>query len=102
MTREYPTVEGFTNRFVEGLTDNQTFTARQIGYQYSYEVQRIATTAKTAPKVIRPYDDTIGRFLRQRRADFNDVHYFDRSRAIWWKSDHDATPDERRRHGVHN
>ena len=93
------TVEKFINEQVDLLPDNAVFTARRLSEQYEFYARLHEAQTGEKPNVYRPYDDTVGRMLRRRRAWRNDVHYWDRSRALWWKSDHDATIEERKGYG---
>ena len=87
MTRK--TIEQFVNEYVDKLKVGDTFNARKISRAY-----RDWLLMNGFPPAL-PYSDTIGRRLRQRRADKGDVFYYDYARSIWWKNDHKATKEER-------
>lgn len=86
-------IKEFTNNFVETSLNKRRFQVRQIANQYNYYCISNGFGIK------KPYSDTVGRYLRERRAKVGDVHYFDYGKSIWWKSDHDATAEERRAYG---
>ena len=79
---ELKTVERFINEQVDMLNDNAHFTARQLSEYYEFHARLYEAETGKKPNVYRPYDDTVGRMLRRRRAVRNDVHYWDRSRAM--------------------
>jgi len=82
-------ISEFVNTMVDGMPENKTFCARELARAFrAYHLKEVGI-----PRL--PYSDTIQRVLRERRAERGDVHYFDYSRSIWWKSDHVATKEER-------
>lgn len=87
-------IEKFTNEEVDNMKQGEVFSARNLASQYSMYVWR------TTGEYRNPFPDTIGRRLRTRRAVRNDVHYYDYGRSLWWKADHNATPQERAERGI--
>ena len=82
-------VAQFVNEYVDKLTVGQCFQARDVSNAY-HDYCRMETGEYRLP-----YSDTIQRTLRRRRAQRNDVNYFDVVKSIWWKNDHVATAEER-------
>lgn len=79
----------FVNEYVDKLTVGQCFQARDVSNAY-HDYCRMETGEYRLP-----YSDTIQRTLRRRRAQRNDVNYFDVVKSVWWKNDHVATVEER-------
>lgn len=79
----------FVNEYVDKLDVGQCFQARDVSNAY-HDYCRVETGEYRLP-----YSDTIQRTLRRRRAQRNDVNYFDVVKSIWWKNDHVATAEER-------
>lgn len=79
----------FVNEYVDKLTVGQCFQARDVSNAY-HDYCRVETGEYRLP-----YSDTIQRTLRRRRAQRNDVNYFDVVKSVWWKNDHVATAEER-------
>lgn len=86
-------IKDFTNDFVDRLPKNAVFSVRDIAKAYSAHIWHKYRLFKD------PFDDTIGRYLRDRREAKGDVHYFDYTKSLWWKADHIATAEEREAYG---
>ena len=85
------TIKQFVNDFVDRLEVGATFNARKIARGFR------DTCIMTGNPPRLPYSDTIQRVLRERRAIKGDVFYYDYGKSIWWKNDHVATAEERRK-----
>lgn len=94
--KKYKTIREFTFDAVDNMLKGDVFTARDICRKYNAYVFK--ETQGEEYKL--PYDDTVGRLLRERRANLGDVFYFDYGRSMWWKNDHIATAEERKAYGV--
>lgn len=85
------TISQFVNDYVDRLEVGATFNARKIARCFR------DTCVATGNPPRLPYSDTIQRVLRERRALKGDVFYYDYRKSIWWKNDHVATAEERRK-----
>lgn len=79
----------FVNEYVDKMAVGQCFQAREVADAYHGYCKQESGEWRL------PYSDTIQRTLRTRRAQRNDVNYFDYGKSIWWKNDHIATKEER-------
>lgn len=82
-------VAQFVNDYVDKLAVGQCFQARDVADAYHGYCKQESGEWRL------PYSDTIQRTLRTRRAQRNDVNYYDYGKSIWWKNDHVATAEER-------
>lgn len=87
--KQYMSIEEFTRELVGSFVITYRFNVREIADKYNHYAWNIGREMR------KPYDDTIGRILRRMREEGLPVNYFDKSKAIWWASDHIATKEER-------
>ena len=86
-------LKDFIKTYVDALPARAKFQARDIQRAYS-DYTWNESKKQRKPLYKNPYSDSIQRNLRRRRAERNDVNYYNKAKSIWWKADHVATGED--------